>query len=95
MSQLLAPDQIRDGLAQLDGWERDGDAIRNRWSFGSFRAAIDFVLRVADLADEADHHPELTNVYDRVTIVLTSHDAGGITVKDLDLAAAIDGVVEP
>lgn len=80
-------------LRELPGWELDGDALRRELRFESFRAAIDFVVRVADAADAANHHPELTNVYDRVTIVLTTHDAGGVTDKDLALARAIDGLV--
>jgi len=78
-------------LADLDGWTRDGDAIRREYRFDGFRDAIDFIVRLADLADEANHHPELTNVYNRVTVELTTHDAGGITQKDLDLARAIEG----
>ena len=85
---------IRTALADLDGWESTGDAIRRAWKFDGFRDAIDFIVRLADLADEADHHPELKNVYNTVEVVLTSHDAGGITQRDLDLASAIDGVVD-
>jgi 4a-hydroxytetrahydrobiopterin dehydratase len=85
--------QITTALADLDGWELGDGAIRRELRFGSFRDAIAFINRVADLADEAGHHPELTNVYSRVTIVLTTHDTGGVTTKDLELARAIDGVV--
>ncbi len=91
----LDANTIRTALDDLDGWERDGDVIRREFRFDGFRDAIDFIVRLADLADEADHHPELTNVYNRVTVELTTHDAGGITQKDLDLAAAIQGVVSP
>lgn len=83
---------IDTALADLDGWTREGDAIRREYRFDGFRDAIDFIVRLADLADEANHHPELTNVYNRVTVELTTHDAGGITQKDLDLAKAIEGV---
>lgn len=76
-----------------DGWSRDGDALVRELEFDGFRDAIGFIVRVADLAEEADHHPELTNVYARVTVRLTSHDVGGITDRDLRLARAIDGVV--
>ena len=89
----LTPDQIRSGLEELDGWEPADGAIRRELRFDGFRAAIDFIVRVADLADEADHHPEITNVYDRVTLELSTHSAGGVTRKDLDLARAIDEVV--
>jgi 4a-hydroxytetrahydrobiopterin dehydratase len=90
---LLDHDTVHDALAELDGWELDGNAIRRELRFDGFRDAIAFINRVADLADAADHHPELTNVYANVTIVLTTHDAGGVTEKDLDLARAIDAVV--
>jgi 4a-hydroxytetrahydrobiopterin dehydratase len=90
---LLDHDTVRAALAELDGWELEADAIRRELQFEGFREAIAFINRVADLADAADHHPELTNVYSTVTIVLTTHDAGGVTAKDLDLARAIDAVV--
>lgn len=80
-------------LQDLDGWQRDGDAIVRQLRFDSFRDAIDFIVRVADAADEADHHPELTNVYWNVGVRLTTHDAGGVTQRDLDLASAIDAAV--
>lgn len=85
---------IRSALAELEGWELDGATIRREFQFDSFRAAIDFIVRVADLADAANHHPELTNVYSTVVVVLTSHDAGGVTQRDLNLATAIEAVVE-
>jgi 4a-hydroxytetrahydrobiopterin dehydratase len=90
----LEPDTIRAALADLDGWELgDGEIVREL-RFDGFRAAIDFINRVADLADEANHHPELTNVYSRVRVALSSHDVGGVTDRDLDLARAIDEVVD-
>ncbi len=91
----LHEDTVRTALEDLDGWELAGDRIRRELSFPGFREAIDFIVRVADLADAADHHPELHNVYANVTIELTSHDAGGITQRDIALARAIDDVVEP
>jgi 4a-hydroxytetrahydrobiopterin dehydratase len=90
---LLDHDTIHAAIAELDGWELDGNTIRRELRFDGFREAIAFINRVADLADAADHHPELTNVYANVTVVLTTHDAGGVTAKDLDLARAIDAVV--
>jgi 4a-hydroxytetrahydrobiopterin dehydratase len=91
----LEDDEVDRVLRALDGWHREGDALVRELTFGSFRGAIDFIVRVADLAEQADHHPELTNVYDRVSIRLTSHDVGAITDRDADLARAIDGVVTP
>ena len=90
---LLTDDDVAAALAELDGWRRDGDAIVRDLRFPSFRAAIRFIVRVADLADAADHHPELTNVYWNVGVRLTTHDDGGITARDVALARAIDGAV--
>ncbi len=91
---ILTDDAIDAALQRLEDWQRDGDAIVRQLRFPSFRAAIDFIVRVADVADAADHHPELTNVYWNVAVRLTTHDVGGVTARDLDLAAAIDAVVE-
>jgi 4a-hydroxytetrahydrobiopterin dehydratase len=77
-------------LAELDGWERNGDALVRTVECGGFRAAIDLIVRIADEAEAANHHPELRNVYATVDLRLTSHDAGGITERDVALARAID-----
>jgi 4a-hydroxytetrahydrobiopterin dehydratase len=82
-------------LADREGWVRDGDAIVRRLRFPSFLDAIAFIGRLGPVAESADHHPELTNVYRDVTVRLTTHEAGGITSRDLDLAHAIDAVVGP
>ncbi|MCC5949597.1 MAG: 4a-hydroxytetrahydrobiopterin dehydratase [Nitriliruptoraceae bacterium] len=89
----LDDDTIRTALEDLEGWERRDQAIHRSFSFDGFREAIAFINRVADLADAADHHPELANVYASVDITLTTHDAGGITQKDVALARAINDVV--
>lgn len=93
--ELLDDAAIDRALAGLDGWRRDGDAIVRELRFPSFMDAIRFIDRVALLAEEADHHPELTNVYWNVGVRLTTHDAGGITERDVALARAIDGAVDP
>ena len=78
----------------LPGWTMvDGrDAIRRTWRFGDFNAAWGFLSRVALLAEKHDHHPEWSNVYNRVEIVLTTHDAGGLSERDVSLARAIDAL---
>ncbi len=81
---------INEALADLPGWQLDGDHIRREYRFDGFREAIAFINRIADAADAADHHPELTNVYSTVSVALTTHDAGGITDKDLELAREIE-----
>jgi 4a-hydroxytetrahydrobiopterin dehydratase len=90
----LDRDTIRARLADLDGWELDGDHLSREWSFDEFGEAVAFINRVAELADAADHHPDLYNSYTSVRVALTTHSEGGVTDKDLDLAGRIDDVVE-
>lgn len=91
---LLDAAEIDHALQDLDDWRREGDALCRDLRFPSFMDAIRFIDRVAVVAEDADHHPELSNVYWNVGIRLTTHDAGGITELDVELARAIDGVVE-
>jgi 4a-hydroxytetrahydrobiopterin dehydratase len=94
MDATLDPAALATAMDGLDGWRIEDDAIVRELRFDDFRAAIDAIVRIADLAEEANHHPELTNVYSRLTVRLTTHDAGGVTQKDLALARAIDAVVD-
>jgi 4a-hydroxytetrahydrobiopterin dehydratase len=87
----LTDDQARERAAALDGWELRGTAIRKQYRFDGFPAAIAFVNRVAELAEQADHHPDVLIEYDKVTLTLTSHDTGGLTERDFRLARRIDG----
>jgi 4a-hydroxytetrahydrobiopterin dehydratase len=77
-------------LAQLAGWKLTGKEIRREYKFPGFREAMAFVNRVAELADEADHHPDIDIRYNKVLLVLSTHSAGGLTKKDFDLAQRID-----
>lgn len=79
-------------LKELHGWAEvdDRDAVRKAYHFGTFREAWGFMSQVALLAEKMDHHPEWFNVYNRVEIILTTHDAGGLSERDLHLARAID-----
>jgi 4a-hydroxytetrahydrobiopterin dehydratase len=81
-------------LAGLPGWEfsEAREAIAKRFSFGNFVAAFGFMTEVAIEAEKMDHHPEWTNVYRHVDIVLTTHDAGGLTGRDIALARAIERI---
>jgi len=82
--------------AQLDGlggWARRGDEIVKTYKLPSFPAAIGFVTQVAFLAEAAGHHPDIDIRYNKVTLALTTHDAGGLTEKDFALAAAADGAM--
>ena len=82
-------------LAGLAGWNKvDGrDAIAKTFKFKDFNAAFAWMTRVALAAEKADHHPEWSNVYNRVEVVLTTHDAGGVTEKDVALAKFMDGAL--
>ncbi len=84
-------------LAGLPGWtlRADGLAIERGFRFGDFSEAFAFMARVALLAERADHHPEWSNVYNRVHVVLTTHDAGGLSRRDVDMAKAIDRLLPP
>ena len=77
----------------LPGWSRtsDGRGIERRYRFKGFNAAFAFMTRTALLAEKMDHHPEWSNVFDRVEVRLTTHSAGGITAKDLDMAKRMEG----
>ena len=90
MPELLNKESINGWLRERNGWRRDGHAIGKEFRFSTFRDAIVFVNRVAALADELDHHPDIDIRYDKVQLRLSSHDAGGVTERDLALAQAID-----
>ncbi len=87
----LTDEQVEQALAGLSGWEHSGDVLRKTFTLADFRAAVAFLVRVAFEAEARDHHPEIRNVYDRVDLALTTHDAGNrVTEKDVDLARAIE-----
>jgi 4a-hydroxytetrahydrobiopterin dehydratase len=91
MIAKLTEAEIAAALPDVPGWMRNGDGIERQYRFADFTAAFGFMARVALLAEKADHHPEWSNVYNKVSIRLTTHDAGGISVRDFALARAIDG----
>ena len=95
MSGTLDADTIETKLASLAGWElaEDGKAICRSFAFDDFTGAFGFMARVALLAEKADHHPDWSNSYNKVEITLSSHDAGGLTQRDFDLAGAIDALL--
>jgi 4a-hydroxytetrahydrobiopterin dehydratase len=89
---LLPDDEIAARLGALDGWERDGDAIRKTFERGDFVGSIRFVDSLVDPAEEMGHHPDLEISWDKVTVTLTTHAAGGLTDNDFELAGRIDAV---
>jgi len=88
---VLADAEIETRLLALRDWKRVDVEIRKEYRFADFKEAMAFVNRVAGLAEEADHHPDIVINYSKVTLALTSHDAGGLTDRDFRLAARIDG----
>jgi len=88
---LLDETAIASALAQL-AWERDGDQLVKKVKRRDFAAALAYVNEVANLAEERDHHPDIDIRWDTVTLRLSTHSAGGLTRKDVDLATAIDAL---
>jgi len=86
----LTQDQITAALRELPNWKFEGDALTHTFEFGSFKEAMSFMMRVGFEAEAMDHHPEWTNVYNKVSIRLTTHDAGNkVSEKDVKLAKKI------
>jgi 4a-hydroxytetrahydrobiopterin dehydratase len=92
MTQLLTDDEIATRLT-ASAWEREGDEIVREWKFADFGAALAFVNRVADAAEEANHHPDIyLHGWNKVRLSLTNHSAGGLTETDFVLAGRFDGL---
>ena len=94
MGELLSDIEIQRMLGKIPGWTRKGDAIVKTFQFRDFLSGIDFVGGVAQVAEAAQHHPDIDIRYNKVTCTLSTHTESGITQKDLDLAAQIDRVLE-
>jgi 4a-hydroxytetrahydrobiopterin dehydratase len=90
VTERLPDDEIAQWLRSRAGWERQGDEIRKRFERVSFADAISFVVRIGFLAEAANHHPDLDIRWRTVSVALTTHDAGGLTRRDLEVAASID-----
>jgi len=92
----LSPEARKTALQALSGWVEvaDRDAIAKTFVFRDFNEAFGFMSRVALVAEKHDHHPEWRNVYKTVDVVLSTHDAGGLTAKDIDLARAMNAIAE-
>jgi len=84
---------VKRHLARIKGWRQVGDVIQKQYTFSSFKDAMFFVNTVAGLAERAGHHPDITVNYNRVTLSLSTHDAGGLTGKDFGLAKRIEAVL--
>jgi 4a-hydroxytetrahydrobiopterin dehydratase len=90
--KVLTSDEIRKRLQSLPGWAEGRHGIEKQYGLTDFRAAIRLVNQVAELAEQANHHPDILVEYDKVTLMLTTHDAGGITGRDFELAARIEAL---
>ncbi len=90
--EKIDPQSLNDHMQTLEGWSlvENSEAIEKHFKFKNFNEAWAFMSRVATLAEEMDHHPEWSNIYNRVEIILTTHDAGGISARDLAMAKEID-----
>ncbi len=88
----LTQTEIEEAVAKLPGWSVEKGKLHREFRFGDFVHAFGFMATAAMEIEKRGHHPEWTNVYDRVTMDLTTHDAGGITAKDLDLAEVLNAV---
>lgn len=88
----MSTDEITQALEGSTGWAYDGDALIKTFTFDDFAAAIDFMAAARPRIDQLNHHPEWTNVYNRVDVRLNSHDVGGVTDRDLQLARLLDEI---
>lgn len=91
--KVLSQDEIRQKLETLRGWKLTKDGIQKRYELDNFMAVIRLVNRVAEAAEHANHHPDILIHYDKVAFTLITHDAGGLTQKDFDLAVRIESLV--
>jgi 4a-hydroxytetrahydrobiopterin dehydratase len=90
--KILSEAELQGLLADIEGWEALNNSIRRRFEFPDFAAALEFVNKVGELAEQADHHPDISFGWGYAEIVLTTHDRGGVTDVDIALAAKIDSV---
>lgn len=89
---ILTDAEIQQALASLTGWQRAGKAIQRIFEFPDFKAAMNFVNKVADAAEQANHHPDIDIRYNKVTMALISHDSGGVTQRDVRMAHRINEI---
>ena len=90
----LSKVEIQQELKGMLGWSHAGKALHKRFTFKSFMAAIGFVNRIAEAAEKAGHHPDITVNYNLVTLALSTHSEGGVTEKDFQLAKEIEGLAD-
>jgi len=89
---VLTDAEIQTAITKLAGWQRNGIAIQRVFQFPDFKAAMVFVNKIADAAEQADHHPDIDIRYNKVTMALVSHDSGGVTARDVGMAEKINQI---
>ena len=94
MAEKLDDEEIGAGLSELPGWSLANNKLRREFKFGNFVEAFGFMTSAAIESEKMNHHPEWCNVYNKVVVDLTTHDAGGITVLDFELAGKMNNLVE-
>ena len=89
---LLSDSEVKQRLAELDGWSREGDAISKEYENGDFVGSVKFVAALVEPAEGMNHHPDLEVSWDKVRVTITNHSEGGLTANDFELAGKIDAL---
>jgi 4a-hydroxytetrahydrobiopterin dehydratase len=92
--KLASDEEVRTALAELPGWKQQGNALQKQFEMKGFKAAMAFTGTVGELADRADHHPDILIQFSKVTLTLSSHDTGGVTDRDVRLARQIEAAAK-
>jgi 4a-hydroxytetrahydrobiopterin dehydratase len=92
VAELLSDDEIEARLGELEGWQREGDVITKTFERGGFVGSVEFVKSLVEPAEGMNHHPDLELSWDKVTVSITNHAAGGLTPADFELAGKIDAL---
>ena len=92
MSTVLSDAEIQQALQNLAGWKKSGSKIERAFQFDSFAHAMEFVNQIAEAAEAVNHHPDILISYNKVVLTLISHDSGGVTLRDLRMAARINEI---
>ena len=88
----MSDDEVKEQLHNLPGWEQEGDAITREFEFANFVGSVDFVNRITPVAEEMNHHPDLSISWNKVNVSLSTHSEGGLTENDFKLATKIDSL---
>lgn len=94
MSELMQPEEIQLALKKVPEWEIDNNSITRTFEFDDFAESMEFVNNVAEIAEDAEHHPDIDIRWNKVTLTLSTHSKGGITENDFEVAARIDNLDE-